>query len=150
MLEVANLAVAVTNMVASVYLAFLAVRFTAKPRIKITLAGEKDTHRLEFTPGETVDLLFVLTNIGYWYAHPTALDNTCYLNFDPRFELIEAKYGSILENSETNVRRGKNNCQYLKVSGIQLSYGEPGELILALISRPKSQSFLSGLPLRSS
>ena len=135
-LELSNFLVAVINMVASVYVAFLALRFTARPRIRISFSRDTERHLSTFAPGERVELMFTLTNIGHWFAHPAALSNTLYLNFDTAFEPIEARYGSALEFSTNEVRRGKNNCKYLKVSGIHLFYGEPGELVVITTTMP--------------
>ena len=62
-----------------------------------------------------------------------------YVNFDSLLEPISLKYGSQLERLEQHVhvvRRGKRNSKYMKASGIQLFFGEPGEEVEIEVKLP--------------
>ena len=80
---------AVTTLCA-LYLAFVALHHSAKPRIKIEL---REPHMM--TCGSEHTLVLALRNVGHWYAKPTAVDVVVYCNFDPSFEPIEIAYGSV-------------------------------------------------------
>jgi hypothetical protein len=105
-------------------LTYLNLVDTAKPRIKVYFDGEAKTGRKSFKPGEKVSFLFTIKNVGRFYAKPAALNTTLYLNFDQAFELFIAHKGSNLEIYEKQVRRGKFNSKYFKVSRIHLFYND--------------------------
>lgn len=119
------------------YLAFLTLKFTAQPRLKIRILSES-TRPVEtvFACGERVVLHFNISNVGRWYAKPVATHIRLYFNFDPQCEPIEIRYGSTLEKTESNVRWGKAYSRYLKISGIHLSYGEFGEETEVVVKMP--------------
>lgn len=117
-------------------LTYLILRFTATPRIRIRYRGEEETGRQTFESGERVNLQLSLDNVGRFYAKPASTNTELYLNFESAFDLIEARYGSVLELVEASVRRGKNNSKYIMVKGIHLFYGEPGEDVLLDVKMP--------------
>src|SRR6266496_3260847 len=90
------------------YLAFLTLKFTAQPRLRIRILPES-TRPVEsvFSCSEQVLLRFEISNVGRWYAKPVATHIRLYFNFDPQCEPIEIRYGSTLEKIETNARWGK-------------------------------------------
>jgi hypothetical protein len=134
-----------TTILSSIFLgiiAFLTLRFTAIPKINISLKDSKECTLL-CRPNETVKLTFNLKNVGRWYAHPPAKNVILYTNFPEPFELIEAHYGSALERSQRQVRIGKRydnlftgNMKYFRVDGITLFYEEPGEIVEVQIKTP--------------
>jgi hypothetical protein len=124
------------------WIAVLTLRFTATPKINITLRNSK-SGRLECRPSEKLTLTFDLKNVGRCYARPPTKNVILYLNFPEPFELIEARYGSALERSQTQVRIGKRyddlfsgNMKYFRVDGITLFYGEPGETVEVHVKTP--------------
>jgi hypothetical protein len=121
-------------------LAFLTLKFTAQPKLKIRIVSESSRPvESVFACGERVVLHFNISNMGRWYAKPVATHIRLYFNFDPQCEPIEIRYGSTLEKSENKVRWGKAYSRYLKISGIHLSYGEVGEeteLVVKMPTRP--------------
>jgi hypothetical protein len=114
------------------YMTFLMLQFTARPRLTITLLGDK----MAFSPGSVERLRFVAQCAGYWYARPAATNIRLYVNFDPAFEPIRIRFGSTQEKVEQDVRRGKGQSKYLKASGIHLSQEEPGEEIETEVKMP--------------
>ncbi len=136
-----NLSIGIASLVFSVvtttfigYLSFLMLRFSAKPRLRIYLVGNKEG--IAFLPGRPVTLKVHLENVGYWYGKPIARNTRAFWNFDPSFELRQIRFGSDLAKSESNVRKGKAGCKFLRADGIHLSVGEPGEYIEAEVVTP--------------
>ena len=120
-----------------IYLTFLTLKFTTKPRLKISpiTVGWKNGYTVE----EVANLKFLVENVGYWYSHPAATNVKIYVNFDPEFSLESLKFGSQLEITDSNVQRGKRGSKYLIAKGIQLSHYEPGEEIEAKVRMPKEE-----------
>jgi hypothetical protein len=143
-IAVAGLAISILSLlfsvVTAVFMAIMTVlglRFAAKPRIRIGMklsTGKK----LEMTAGEEATISFHMKNVGRFYAKPAANGVRLYLNFDPSFEVLRARYGSALQLTESEVHRGKENSKYLKVAGIQLFYGESGEDVQVDLKAPSS------------
>ena len=136
-----NLAIAVASLIVSTvtsafvaYLSFLMLRFSARPKLRIHLVGSEA--RIAFLPEKTIRLKVYLENVGYWYAKPRARNTRAYWNFHPTFGLKQIRFGSDLEKSDSNVRRGKGGSKFLKADGIHLSAGEPGEYIEAEVVTP--------------
>lgn len=119
-------------------IAFLTLRFTAKPKLKIFLDGfEKIQGQYWFPSDKIASHIFCLKNVGHLYAKPAIINLTLYINYEPAFELIGVKYGSILELENSEVRRGKNNSKYLSVTGIKLYHKEPSEKVIVNVKMPK-------------
>jgi hypothetical protein len=119
-------------------IAYLTLKFTAKPKIKVVFVGtENILGSYWFHSDQITNFRFYLENIGRFYAKPATSITTIYLNFDPQFEPISVRYGSTLEKNSKEIYRGKNNCKYFKVNGLQLFHNEPGEEILAEVRLPK-------------
>ncbi len=116
------------------YMTFAMLRFGAKPKLRINLVGSEG--ELAFLPNKVVTLKIHLENVGYWYAKPRAKNTRVYWNFDPSFEPILIRYGSTLEKSDGNVKKGKGGSKYLKAGGVHLSAGEPGEDMEAEVKIP--------------
>ena len=135
-LEIFSFAVDVLSLLTSIYLAFVALQFSAKPKIKIMFKGERQTHRKHFQPGENVKLEFEFQNVGHWYAKPAALETIFYLNFSPQFKPSKARYGAEFERINEGVKIGKGGYKFIKVSGIYLFYGEPSESVLVETELP--------------
>lgn len=104
------------------FLTYLSLVFTAKPKVNVFFNGEAKTGRINFEPGEKVSFIFTIKNVGRIYAKPAAMNTTLYLNFDKNFELYSARKGSNWEIREKQVRLGKFDSKYIKVTGIHLFY----------------------------
>lgn len=117
---------------AAVYIAFLALVHTAKPRIDVVLLEDtiQPCNRL-------IKLQFELRNVGYWYALPPAIDITVYCNFDPAFDLVGLGYGSQQEILAAEVRIGKGGRKYLKAKGIKLIADDFGEVVQVHLKTPQ-------------
>jgi hypothetical protein len=108
------------------YLTYLVLRFTAKPRLRVSFAdGGHASHYLY--AGETVRSHILLENRGYWYAQPAATNLLVYINVPRSFEPIRLRFGSGLELETGDVRPGKGKTKYLLARGINLFAHEPGE-----------------------
>lgn len=117
---------------AAVYIAFLALVHTAKPRINVVLL--EDTTQ---ACNRLIKLRFELRNVGHWYAIPPAIDIVAYCDFDPAFDLIELDYGSQQEIHATEVRIGKGGKKYFKAKGIMLIADDLGEIVQVQLKTPQ-------------
>ena len=117
--------------ICALYLSYMALMHSARPKIKITL---ESTHNL-FCDEKSI-FEFSLKNVGNWYAKPMVIALKVYVIFDPQFEPIELFYGSTLEIHNTKVAIGVGERKYLKATGIMLSYGEEPEKIQAIAKNP--------------
>jgi hypothetical protein len=115
-----------------VYLTLLALKHTAKPRIKVIF----NNSRTKYSTESEYLLTFSLSNAGNWYGEPAVKELMCYINVLPPVELYDIKYGATQELFNNQVKEGKGGSKYLKAHGIYLLYGEPGEKILARIKTP--------------
>ena len=79
-----------------------------------------------------------MTNRGYWYALPPAIDVTAFCDFDPAFELIGLGYGSQQEIIAAEVRIGKGGRKYLKAKGLKLIADDLGEVIKVHVRTPSN------------
>lgn len=128
MVSIINLIVSILTSIFIGYITFLTLRFTAKPLVTFRIRSEQD--EMAFKVGQIARIWLHCENVGRWYAKPAATNLRLYVNFDPVLEPLSIKYGSQLERLEQHVhvvRRGKRNSKYMKASGIQLFFGEPGE-----------------------
>jgi hypothetical protein len=123
----------ITTMVV-VYLTLLALKHTAKPKIKIIWTNKN----LCFTTSTCYQLLFNLLNTGHWYGRPAAKNIVFYFAFLPPIELNKIKFGSSLEKENTKVLKGKGDSIYLKVEGVHLMYSEPSEKIELSLTTPET------------
>lgn len=122
-----------------IYLTIIAVKFAAKPRLRIRFKdGKKEA---EFAAGERVTLKLYVENKGHWFAaKPAARKVVLYANFRPLFELTEIRYGSNLERSNQEVKIGKGGRKYLETEGIiYLYHEEPGEDVEVDVKTPEAE-----------
>ena len=77
-IALAGLLINIVTAFAAIYIAFLALAHTAKPRISAALLDDAN-----LCCDHLVKLRFELRNIGYWYALPPAIDITVFCDFDP-------------------------------------------------------------------
>jgi len=131
-IAVASLAFTIITTVCALYLAFAALRHTARPTVGVRLSspGVLPCDREHW-------FVFVLENQGHWYGRPTAIDVAVFCNFTHAFQLLECRYGSAQEFSDRTVKVGVGRMHYLKAKGIKLTYGEEGEEVHVLARTPK-------------
>jgi len=134
-IAVASLLVSTITALCAIYLAFLALRHTAKPRVGIVLLNSTDE---VLVCGTEAVFVFEVYNIGYWYGAAPAINITVYCNFDPAFEPIELRYGSIQETTNTHVRTGKGDLRYIRAEGLKLSRKGEAEKIHVIAKAPNS------------
>ena len=118
----------------ALYLAYVALKHSATPNIKIRMLNDN-----AFFCKQRVFFIFECTNIGYWYAKPTALNVTVFCNFSPGFELLELRYGSNQSYVDADAKIGVGKMHYLKAKGLKLTYGEEGEAIQVKAITPKDE-----------
>src|SRR5665213_2458854 len=107
-IALANLIISTVTAISAIFIALLALRHTAKPKIDVLLLNSEDD---VLDCGNEVTFIFEIYNVGYWYAAAPALNITLYCNFDPAFDLVELRYGSIQEYSNKHVRVGKEGIK---------------------------------------
>ena len=120
------------------YLGFLALKFTAKPNIKISIADNNSPEK--WLAGDTVDIGFHLESIGHWYSQPDSTQNKVFVNFPKVFHLLSIKYGSDLGKENNIVWGGKEDSTCISAEGIALFYGEIGEDIVVKTTLPTEPS----------
>ena len=119
------------------YLALLALRFTAKPKIKITL---RNFSGKGFVPcGQIVWLVFYIENVGHWYAKPAVTNLRLWINFDNAFDPIQLRWGSQFEKINQNVRPVRNYAKCLTAHGIHVFNREPGEEVKVAARMPHQE-----------
>ena len=125
-LEILQLVFHIITTTFVVYLTIEAVKFAAKPKLKIRFKdGRKE---VEFAARQKATLILHLQNQGRWLAKPAARKLAVFVNFQPIFEPMEIRYGSVLEFSNREVRTGKGGRKYLRTEEvIYLYHEEPGE-----------------------
>jgi len=124
-IAIAGLALNALVACVTIYIAYLALVHTAKPRIEILLREPTNQPK-----DRLIVLHYDIKNIGHWYALPPAIDVVVYLNFDPLFDLIGIGYGSQQEIQAAEVRIGKGGFKYLKAMGIKLIASDLPETII--------------------
>jgi len=134
-LRIADLIFTTITTMCALYLAYAALKHTAKPNVRVRILSHK-----HLPCNEKCLLKFAFDNIGYWYAKPTAINVTVYFNFDPNFKLIELRYGSNQTYKDRDAKIGVGKMAYLKAKGLKLTYGEEGEEVHALVRTPKKQN----------
>lgn len=119
--------------IASLYLAWVALSFTAKPKIVATLLNA----RSEYGRGERVALTYLLRNAPRPYARPIATGVIVWVNLDQAFTPIRLKYGAQLERADEQVKKGKGSSKVLKAEDLILTVEELGENIELETLTPK-------------
>jgi len=117
MVAEANLVVSTIAASCAIYIAFLALKHTTKPRINVSLLNARDN---VIRCNREAVFVFEVNNVGYWYGVAPAIDITIFCNFDPAFELKELKYGSEQEIINNHVRKGKGGLKFVRAEGIKL------------------------------
>jgi hypothetical protein len=102
----------------AVAISYMALVYTAKPRVVVELVDNQPLHA-----GQEHDLQFRV-KMGS-RIKKAAADLRIYVNFVPQVEPINARYGSALELETTHVRTGKGPSRYVVVTGIRISRLEP-------------------------
>ena len=124
-LDIASLVLSGITSALIILLTFLALGFSAKPKLEINLKDGRK--KLKLIKGENKTLRFHIENVGHWYAKPPATNVILFVNFPQPFEPVIIRYGSTLEKEDRNIFHGKDNSKYLKATGILLFHEEPGE-----------------------
>jgi hypothetical protein len=115
-------------------LAWLALRFTAKPKVRIR-------HLSPLTAGvsESKSLDFRLENVGHLLlGRPPATNVRVWVNMHPELEPISLLSGAMLEHETREIKRGKGKSKYLSLKEAVLVYGEPGEEIRVDLQTPST------------
>jgi len=132
LIEILSLTFTFITTVFVVYITLLALKHTAKPKMKIVYNKLKGN----YSTNTEYLISFSLYNLGNWYGKPGIKHLECFVNFLPPTELVEIRYGSIQELKNMEVKIGKGGSKYLKAEGIYLIHGEPPENIEVKIKTP--------------
>ena len=156
---IGSLILAFISLIILGYIAFKTMQYTAKPNLTVKILGDislsferaRPFSRWRWRPSrchwlkrsETAVLKFALRNKGHWYAKPAIVVHELYVNFDSRFDLLGAEYGSALERTlvKRDGRLGKRdargfNSKYFQFSDIHLFHGEPNEEVHIKLDAP--------------
>jgi hypothetical protein len=97
---------------------YIALLYTARPRVSVTLLGNNS-----YAPLQLATLEFRVAMKSR--LRRAASDMRIFVNFTPEVEPLEAAFGSALELRDSNVRIGKGPSRYLVVTGVRVSKDEP-------------------------
>ncbi len=137
LIDVLSLSLNFVSFVVLALIAFLTLKYTAKPKIKIKMVGiERIKGTYWMLADNVMEHKFVLLNVGHFYAKPAIINAKFYTNYDPEFEMFSARFGSALEIESSKIRRGKNNSKYITISGVSLYQSEPPEYVTVQIRTP--------------
>jgi hypothetical protein len=140
-IELVSLVVTVVIAVATSYLAYSALVFTAKPKLELTV----EPSGVVYEPGQTATVDLWLTNVGHWYAKPAAVEYMASVNLDEECTPLRATLGLECEDDHyhvgKDVRSGKGRVagrrsRYFEVRGINSWYGENPERIRLDVEMP--------------
>lgn len=132
LIDYLNLGFTFITTLCALYLAYVALQHSAKPRIKIRLLN-----RSELLCGNEIIFKFKISNIGYWYAKPIAVNLVVYCNFDKQFDLRKMFYGSVQQLKDDFIKKGVGNMNYFKATGLKVGPGKEGEEIHILSETPE-------------
>jgi|HubBroStandDraft_5_1064220.scaffolds.fasta_scaffold329822_2 hypothetical protein len=124
LLALGNLVFTIITTFCALYLSYAALKHSAKPNVEVRMLKPSI-----LACGEIGHFVFEFSNVGHWYARPTAIDVVVFCNFAHEFKLMELRYGSVQEYSDSEVRVGVGKMNFLKARGLKLTYGEEGEEI---------------------
>lgn len=129
-----NLIFSLITTICALYLAYAALKHSARPNVKVAMlnANSQDC-------ATVARFVFQFTNVGHWYAKPTAINVVAFFNFSPEFELIELRYGAAQEFKSTEVRVGVGKMKYLKAKGLKLTCGDEGEEVHVTAKFPERE-----------
>lgn len=129
--DLINISLSFITAVSASYLAYAALKHSARPNAKVFLVDPEI-----FYAGETVLFKFSFQNAGHWYSKPMIVNMTTYINFNNNFEPLLILHGSTQQNKNDNVKIGKGKMKYFKTQGMHLSYGEDNEEIHVMAKNP--------------
>ena len=133
-IALANLILSFITSLCAIYLAFAALKHSARPNVKVVMANANSQDC-----SSTTQFIFRFTNVGHWYAKPPAINLVTFCNFSPEFELLELRYGATQQLSNKEVRVGVVKMKYLKAKGLKLSYGDEGEEVHVTARVPEEE-----------
>jgi len=131
-IEITNMLFSIIIGICAFYLSYVALKHSARPRVKLKMLSPKVLHCNEFTT-----FIFEFSNAGYWYTKPPVINLIVFCNFESCFELFELLYGSNQSIKNNDVKIGKGAMKYLKAKGLKLIYGEEGEEVHVRVKTPK-------------
>jgi hypothetical protein len=131
-LEVANFVVSSITAVCALYISYVSLAHSAKPRGIVRMSGP-----VQVRAGEDVRFEFIFSNVGHWFAQPPIVELSAWINFDPAFRPAKLQFGSALELETTSVRIGKGGLKHLKAKGLKLSFGGGEEVVVAHAQAPE-------------
>lgn len=135
LVALANLAIGAITALCATYLAFAALKHSAKPKIVVSLPLSAQ----HVCCNNDYVFVFEITNRGHWYGTPPALNIIVYCNFHSAFDLKELRYGSVQELSNTHVRSGTGGMRFIRAKGLKLVGRGSSERIHVYARTPKEE-----------
>lgn len=146
-LQMGTFIVEVVSAVIIIFLTFIILKFTARPKVKIRFKNGKKEE--EIFIGQEKNLIIHVENQGHCYAKPAARNTVFDVNFDPVFvELIKLEYGTAPPREDTKVKDGKGG-KFLSAEGIYLFHEQPGEDFTVTVKGLKQGRCPIEIPARS-
>lgn len=151
-LGIVSLVVQVVTAFAALMLAFIALRLTAKPGIRVRV--HRDGGPAVFVPGEEGDLSIYVELRGFFYGKPTATDLKLTVNVGEEWGFTRLSWTAPVSSESTQVaqgkglkpppwwalwRRGQNRgspSKYLVAERLWLTGAERGETLEATVRAP--------------
>jgi len=131
-LEHIQLGFTIITTVSTLYLSYIALVHTAKPRIVINLKNDRS-----ILCGDEINFKFCVQNIGHWYAKPMAINLIVYCNFSKELELKKMFFGSIQQQVDDIIKKGVGDMNYFEASGLKVGKGKDGEEIHVIAQTPE-------------
>jgi hypothetical protein len=129
-----NLILSLITSLCALYIAYAALTHSTRPNVKVVMLNANSQNC-----STTSQFVFQFTNVGHWYAKPSAINVVAFCNFPPEFELLELRYGATQQISNKEVRVGVGKMKYLKAKGLKLSYGDEGEEVHVTAKIPEQE-----------
>lgn len=131
------------------YLTYLAVKFTAKPKIRVTFVNSNNKREIKQLPGCFCVIRLYIENVGHWFsAKPAASNIQAWINLPSLFKLVYLRYGANLDKVDFKEKSAKGGIKYLRADEITLFHEEPGEYLeLGLITPKKEGEYELFIPI---
>ncbi|TJY34824.1 hypothetical protein [Pontimicrobium aquaticum] len=131
-LEILTLIFTIVTTICALYISYVALKHSARPKIVIDLLNDDN-----LICNQVTLLRFKVLNKGQWYSKPMAVGLNIYCNFDKYFELKKMYYGSVQQLKDKKAKKGVGNMSYFKAKGLKVGGGKEGEEFHVKIIAPK-------------
>jgi hypothetical protein len=142
-----SLAVSLLTSIFTGYLALAALRFTAKPKLRVVVhkVGSPTPNQLVARPLESVTLHFQIYNVGAWYAKPAATLARAYINFGLTLRPTDLRHDHLLDSDNGRFLRRRDGGGYYRITKLYVNYRELPEEFEIDIRVPEQTGVHKGL-----